>query len=82
MASFNTLTYIIDALFFVDILVQFRTTYMNNMTGDEIWAPNMIARRYGFSVRLWIDVLSTTPFEAFTMVSKLELNITIAEKSV
>lgn len=69
MVKFNALSYTIDALFVADIIIQFRTTYVNSMTGDEIWAPQMIAKHYGLSVRLWIDVLSSFPFQAFSMVS-------------
>lgn len=63
------LSYVIDGLFVADIVIQFRTTYVNSMTGDEIWQPSMIARHYGFSVRIWLDVISSVPFQAFTMVN-------------
>ncbi len=55
----------IDIIFFVDIVVIFRTTYVNPTTGDEIWSPALIARNYLKSPRFYIDVLSSLPFDYF-----------------
>ena len=33
---------LIDFLFFIDIVLNFRTTYFNNKTGDEIFDPRRI----------------------------------------
>lgn len=56
---------LIDGLFFIDIIVNFRTTYMNSITGDEIWSPSMIAKHYIRSIGFWIDFISFIPFDYF-----------------
>jgi len=37
------INYAIDILFLIDILLNFRTSYTNALTGDEILDPKMIA---------------------------------------
>ena len=51
-----------DVLFLVDIVLTFRTTYINTATGDEITEPKKIAMQY-LSGRFWIDLLATIPFD-------------------
>jgi hypothetical protein len=51
----------------IDIVVCFRTTYVNPTTGDEIWSPSMIARNYLLSVRFYIDVISSLPLDYFKL---------------
>lgn len=55
----------IDIIFFIDILICFRTTYVNSTTGDEIWSPAMIAKNYFFSLRFYFDFCSSLPFDYF-----------------
>ena len=55
----------IDMLFMVDIVVSFRTTFINTKTGDEIWNPKMIGKRYVLGGRFWIDLLSSIPMDQF-----------------
>jgi hypothetical protein len=43
---FLVINSIIDVLFLVDIIVNFRTTFFNIRTGDEIYVPIKIARNY------------------------------------
>ena len=38
----------IDLSFFIDLFVNFRTTYISNKTGEEIYDPKLIAKRYIF----------------------------------
>lgn len=59
LKAFN---YVIDALFFLDIVITFRTTQVNLMTGDTIIDPKQIANNY-IAGRFWIDLLSTIPFD-------------------
>ena len=54
---------LIDLIFFLDILVNLRTTYISSKTGDEIYNPKEIARKYLLSVRFFIDLLSSIPFD-------------------
>ena len=58
---------IIDALFFVDIIVTFRTTYFDK-SGEEIKEPKRIAKTYLKSGRFFIDLLSSIPFPLFYTV--------------
>ena len=43
---FKLSNYIIDLFFFIDILVSFRTTYINERTGAEVRDVKMIGRHY------------------------------------
>lgn len=38
---------------------------MNNITGDEIWSPKLIAKNYLLSIRFILDVISLLPFDFF-----------------
>lgn len=52
----------VDLIFFVDLFVNFRTTYLDKETGEEIYDTKMIARKY-LTGRFIIDLLSTIPFD-------------------
>ena len=52
----------VDLVFFVDLFINFRTSYISTSTGEEIFEPKMIARRY-MTGRFLIDFLSTIPFD-------------------
>ena len=54
---------VIDFLFFLDILLNFRTSYINQMTGDEIKNPVEIAKNYVLGYRFAIDLAATIPFD-------------------
>eukprot|EP00347_Sterkiella_histriomuscorum_P001244 403372776 len=56
---FNTC---IDFCFFLDIMLTFRTTYYDPVSGDEIYDKKSIARKYLLG-RFIIDFLSTVPFD-------------------
>ena len=43
---FNYLTLVVNFFFLLDIIIIFRTTFINSTTGDEIWSPAMIAMNY------------------------------------
>ncbi|CDW74307.1 UNKNOWN [Stylonychia lemnae] len=53
----------IDGIFFVDIIVQFRSSTVNILTGEEISDPNKVAIQYLTSFRFWLDLLSSIPFD-------------------
>ena len=72
----NVLNAIIDFLFFVDILINFRTTYIDIKSGEEVTKvfftpsqiqPGKIAKKY-VRERFWFDVLATIPFDIFAQV--------------
>lgn len=54
---------VIDFLFAIDILINFRTTYIDSLDGEEIFEGKKIAHRYFFSMRFWMDLISTIPFD-------------------
>ena len=61
-AGWLVINSVTDVLFLVDIVLTFRTTYINTATGDEITEPLKIAMQY-LSGRFWIDLLATIPFD-------------------
>jgi len=62
------LDYLIDFLFFVDILFNFRTIFVNSKTGIEITSPKKIALHYIFRGRFAIDLLASIPFELIVKI--------------
>jgi hypothetical protein len=60
---------IVDCLFAVDIVVTFRTTYVNSLTNTEVMDGKRIASNYFFSSRFWIDLMASIPFEMFYSVN-------------
>ena len=61
-SNFESLNILIDIFFFIDILIAFRTTYVNEMNGDEISSNKEIAKNY-INGRFMLDLLSAIPFE-------------------
>jgi len=55
--------YIIDCFFLVDLLFNFRTTYINLKTGQEVYEPKKIVLNYVLHWRFWVDLLAILPFE-------------------
>ena len=53
---------VIDLLFLIDTLANFRTSFTNPMTGDEVLEPKKIARHY-IGGTFWIDFFSVLPLE-------------------
>ena len=59
------LNYFIDILFFIDIILNFRTTYQNSQTGEEVSTISDIRNKYLKGMFI-IDVLATVPiYELF-----------------
>ena len=56
------LNHLIDITFALDIILNFRTTYMNRMTGEEITGYKEIQINY-IKGQFAIDLLSTIPFD-------------------
>ena len=52
----------VDTIFWMDIFLQFATSYVNPSSGDEIFAPKKIAKHYLFEGSFLIDFMSTFPF--------------------
>lgn len=60
--GFDVLNNIIDLAFFIDMVVNFRTTFYDIQTGDEIFDSKRTFMAY-FKGRFFIDLLSTVPFD-------------------
>jgi hypothetical protein len=60
--------YLVDFCFFIDIVLNFRTTYINSKTETEVLDPRRITVHYIFFGRFTIDLLASIPFE---VVAKL-----------
>ncbi len=54
--------HIIDVIFAIDLIMHFRTTIINDVTGEEIVKPSQIAFTY-LKGRFIIDLLATIPFD-------------------
>ena len=52
-----------DIQFVVDIILNFRTTYINEKTGLEVKQGKVIAKKYIKHWRFYIDIVSVIPFE-------------------
>ena len=62
MIYFDIFNSFIDVMFVVDIIVNFRTTYFNMKTGEEVYTSTLIAVNY-LKTRFTIDLLATIPFD-------------------
>lgn len=61
----SELSYGLDVGFFIDLLINFRLTYVDPMTGMVKDDPRVVRNRYFFSY-FWPDFLSIIPFEIFS----------------
>jgi hypothetical protein len=66
--TLETVALIIDVCFALDIIVVFRTTLLDEESGEEIKDARVIARQY-LRGRFAIDFLSTVPFDQMALVS-------------
>ena len=73
--------YFIDFMFFIDIVITFRTTQVNLMTGDTISDPKEIARNY-LKGKFWIDMLSTIPLDDLLVLFLKDLDKKTVKKFV
>ena len=73
--------YFIDFMFLIDIVITFRTTQVNLMTGDTISDPKQIARNY-LKGRFWIDILSTIPLDDILVLLVRDLDQKTVKKLV
>jgi hypothetical protein len=53
----------IDIAFAVDILLNFRTTLVNDLTKEEVRESYLIARSYVKGGRFWVDLVSAVPLD-------------------
>ena len=62
----------IDVIFLFDLILNFRTTYVNPKTTLEIVEPREVAKNYTFRGRFLIDLLSVIPFELLISEDMIE----------
>lgn len=63
---FNLFDSSIDILFMIDVFINFRTSYINSKTGEEIFDLKMIAKNY-LRGRFWLDILASLPLDILTL---------------
>jgi len=66
---FNMFDAVIDILFMVDVFINFRTSFVNSKTGEEIFDLKVIAKNY-MKGRFWVDVLASLPLDMLTLLFK------------
>ena len=59
---------IVDVLFGLDIVVAFKTSYIDTSTGLEVFESKKIAMSYIFTGRFFIDLAASIPFENIYML--------------
>jgi CRP-like cAMP-binding protein len=52
-----------DSVYVFDVFLNFRTSFINRHTGDEIFNPSEIAKHYLVSMKLILDILASFPFD-------------------
>ncbi len=62
------MNFIVDFFFFIDIIVAFKTSYMDTITGEEVVDYRRIAKRY-MKGRFWIDILAVIPIDYIAEVT-------------
>jgi len=60
--TMDIVNFITDVLFFLDVIVNFRTTIIDKATNEEVFDTKIIARMY-MKGRFWIDLLASVPFD-------------------
>ena len=63
---------VIDVLFVLDILLNFRTTFINPKTNIEIVEPMRVGKNYLNSIRFPVDLLASIPFDYFISVKEVD----------
>jgi hypothetical protein len=60
------MNWLIDILFMIDVVVNFRTAILDEKTGKEIYNGKVIALNY-LRGKFWIDMLASLPFDFITL---------------
>lgn len=76
--AIDVLERVIDVLFFFDIIMNFRTTFINPKTNIEISDNKRVFITYFQSLRFPVDVLASVPFDLFFNSDR---TISVAEHS-
>jgi len=66
---------VVDFCFALDIIVAFRTTFINTSTGLEVVLPKDIAMNYIITGRFFIDMAASIPFEdVYIWVTNIDID--------
>ena len=72
-ASIQCLDACVDLVFLIDVIFNFRTTYLDPEQGEEIVDPYRIAKNY-WSTSFWLDFLSSIPLEDLIVTNSTGFN--------
>ena len=67
LPGFFAINSLIDFFFFLDILVNFRTSFYDEETGDEVFDSKRTGEAY-LKSRFTIDLVSTIPLDSIAMI--------------
>ena len=67
LPAFYVVNSLIDLVFLLDIIVNFRTTFYDIETGDEVFDSKRTGKMY-LKGRFTIDLLSTIPFDNIALI--------------
>jgi hypothetical protein len=73
----NTFDYIVDLLFFVDIVVAFNTAYVDDLTEHVVIDRRKIALNY-LKLWFWIDLASSIPFDSILELAMGNVSATLS----
>lgn len=58
---------LVNLIFIIDVVINFRTTFIHKLTGEEIIEPKKIAVEY-IKTRFFIDLVASIPFDKIAEV--------------
>ena len=67
LPAFYVVNSLIDFVFLLDIIVNFRTTFYDIETGDEVFDSKRTGKMY-LKGRFTVDLLSTIPFDNIALI--------------
>ncbi|CDW87544.1 voltage-gated ion channel superfamily [Stylonychia lemnae] len=70
----EVINYIMDCIFVLDIVVNFRTIYFDERTNDPITETRKIAINYVLRGRFFIDIVATLPLEFISEIKDVHIS--------
>lgn len=71
---FTIFNLIIDSFFIADVFISFRSSYINDETGEEISSSKLIALQY-IKGRFWVDLMSSLPTDIIEVIFNPTRNV-------
>lgn len=72
--TWSIINWVITGIFAADLLINFRTTYVDGSKHEIIYDWKLCALNYLISFRLWLDLISTIPFEVIFVTGNQDTN--------